>query len=136
VEETANEQVVEHIPVTLTSEITLRIEEIPPMDVLYFPQHKAKVKRQRKKRKLDSIAVTTPENELMDVLWKDLPTDPSASLSRLSQFAGAYSIVTIDKALEVQIFLRKKENKITSLEQQLQQVKSDQQVKIQLAKLE
>jgi len=94
------------------------------------------VKRQRKKRKLDSIAVTTPENELMDVLWKDSPTDPSASLSRLSQFAGAYAIVTIDKALEVQIFLRKKENKITSLEQQLQQVKSDQQVKIQLAKLE
>jgi hypothetical protein len=52
VEETANTQEVEHIPVTPTSEIILRIEEIPPLDVFYSPQHKAMVKRQRKKRKI------------------------------------------------------------------------------------
>lgn len=84
IEETVNTQEVEHIPVTPTSEIILRIEEIPPLDVFYSPQHKPVVKRQRKKRKLDSIAATTLENELMDVLWKDSPIDPVANRTRLS----------------------------------------------------
>lgn len=135
-EETANEQEVEHIPVTPTSEIIMRIEEIPPMDVFYSPQHKAMVKRKRTKIKLDSVAATTLENELMDVLWKDSPVDPSANLTRLSQFAGAYATTTIEKAIEVQMMLREKENKITSLEKQLWQVKSDQRAEIQLAKLQ
>jgi len=91
---------------------------------------------QRKKRKLDSIAATTPENELMDVLWKDLPDDPSANLTILSHFAGAYATMTINKSTEIQMFLRGKENKITSHKQQLQQVKYDQHPEIQLAKLQ
>ena len=62
----------------------------------------------------------------MDVLWKDSPVDPSANLTRLSQFVGAYATTTMDKATEIQMLLREKEDKITSLEQQLQQVKSDQ----------
>lgn len=66
--ENVNTQEVEHIPVTPTSEIILRIENIPPLDVFYSPQHKAIVKRQKKKRNLDSTAVTTPDNELMDVV--------------------------------------------------------------------
>lgn len=84
VEETVNTQEVEHIPVTPTSKIVLRIEEFPPLDVFYGPQHKAIVKRKRKKRKLDSTTVTTPDNELMNVLWKDSPIDSSANLTRLS----------------------------------------------------
>jgi len=68
VEETAKELEVEHIPITPTSEIILKIKEIHPLDVLYSPYHKAVVKRKRKKRKFDFIAATTPKNELMDVL--------------------------------------------------------------------
>lgn len=99
-EETENTQKVEHIVVTPTSRIILRIEEISPLDVFHGPHDKVVVKRQRKKRKLDSIVATTPENEPMDVLWKDSPIDPSANLNRLSQFAGAYAIVTMEKAIE------------------------------------
>ena len=55
----------------------------------------------------------------MDVVWKESPVNPSANLTRLSQFAGAYVIVTIDKG-EVKMFLKEKEDKILSLEQQLQ----------------
>lgn len=68
IEETINTQEVEHIHVTPTYEIVLRIEELPPLDVFYSPQHKFVVKRQRKKRNLDSTVVTTSDNEPMDVL--------------------------------------------------------------------
>jgi len=34
---TMNTQEIEHIPVTPTSEIVLRMEEIPPLDVFYNP---------------------------------------------------------------------------------------------------
>jgi len=95
----------------------LRIEEIPPLDVFYSLIHKAIVKRQRKKRKLNAIAATTPDNEPMDIVWKDSPIDPSDNITRLSQFAGAYAIVNIDKETEVQMLLREKENKILLLEQ-------------------
>lgn len=44
--------------------------------------------------------------------------------------------MTIGKAIEVQFFLKEKEEKIMSLEQQLQQAKSDQQAETQLAKLQ
>ena len=64
-------QDVEIIPATSTSEIVLRIEEIPLLDVFYSPSQKAVLKRQRKKRKLDVVAVMTPKNEPMGVIWKD-----------------------------------------------------------------
>jgi len=38
-------QNVEIIPVTPTSEIVLRVEEIPPQDVFYSPTYKVVVKR-------------------------------------------------------------------------------------------
>ena len=44
----------EHIPITPSSELVLKVEEIPPLDIFYSPQHKAVVRRQRKKRKLES----------------------------------------------------------------------------------
>ena len=100
----------------------MRIEEIPPIDVFYSPQHKAIVKRQWKKRKLDSTVVSTLDNEPMDVLWKDSPIDLFTNLTRLSQFASVYAKMTIDKEIEVKMLLKEKEDKILSLEQQLQQV--------------
>ena len=39
----------EHIPMAPSSEIMLKIEEIPPLDVFYSSQHKAVVRRQIKK---------------------------------------------------------------------------------------
>jgi len=49
IEEVINTQETKHIPATLSSEIVLKIEEIPPLDVFYSPQHKVVVRRQRKK---------------------------------------------------------------------------------------
>jgi len=47
--------------------------------------------------KLDIVANMTPDNEPMDILWKDSPMDPSKNLTKLSQFAGAYAMETINK---------------------------------------
>jgi len=114
----------------------LRINEIPRLYVFYSPTHKYVVKRQRKKRKLDATTATTPDNEPMDIVWKDSPIDPSDNLTRPSQFAGAYATVTIDKETKVQMLLGEKENKILLLEQQLKQEKSNQQAELQIAKLQ
>lgn len=100
---------VEIILATPTSEIVMRVEEIPPLDVFYSPTHKVVVKRQRKKRKLYVVVVTIFENEPMDIVWKDSPMDPSENLTKLSQFARAYATATIDKATKVQMFLKEKE---------------------------
>lgn len=76
--------------------------------MFYSPTQKVLVKRKRKKIKLDVAAITTPVNERMDIVWKDLPMDPFENLTRLSQFAGAYAMKNIDKATEVQMLLREK----------------------------
>lgn len=44
---------IEIIPPFPTLEVVLRVEEIPPLDIFYSPQHKAMVKRQRNKRNTD-----------------------------------------------------------------------------------
>lgn len=44
--------------------------------------------------------------------------------------------MTIDKAIEVQMLLKEKENKILLLEQQLKQEKSNQQAELQITKLQ
>ena len=116
------------IPATPTLEIILRIEEIPPLDVFYSPTQKVFVKRQRKKIKLDVAAITTPNNEPIDIVWKNSPMDPFENVTRMSQFAGAYATTTIDKVIEVQMLLKEKEQNILLLEQQLEQEKSNQQV--------
>ena len=104
-------QEIEIIHVIPNSEIILRIEEITQLDVFYSPTHKAVLKRQRKKRKLDTMFVTTPENEPMYIVWKDSPIDPSENLINRSHFVGAYAIMTIDKATKVQMLLKEKEQK-------------------------
>jgi len=35
----------EHFPIASSSELLLNVEEIPPLDVFYSPQHKAVVRR-------------------------------------------------------------------------------------------
>ena len=75
--------VTEHIPLTPSSEIVLNVEDIPPLDVFYSPKYKAVVKRQRKKRKIESAIATEPEQ--VDVLWKDPATKPTHNLTKLSQ---------------------------------------------------
>ena len=86
----------EHIPITPSSEILLNIEDIPPLDVFYSPQYKAVVRKQRKKRNLESAISTNAEQ--LDVLWKYPTTDPTENLTKLSQITRAYASATIDKA--------------------------------------
>jgi len=96
----------EHIPITPSSELMLKIEEIPPLDVFYSPQHKAMVRRKRKKRKLESVL--SHDAEQLDILWQDRTTNPTENLTKLSQIVGAYAFATIDKASEVQQTLKEK----------------------------
>ena len=67
----------------------------------------------------------TLKNEPMDVVWKDTPVNPSENLTKLSQCTGAYATTTIDKAMEFQMMLKEKEQKIMLLEQQLAQEKNN-----------
>ena len=107
-----------HIPVAPSSELILNIEEIPPLDIFYSPQHKAVVRRQRNKRKLENTISQGAEQ--LYVLWKDPTTNPTKNLTKLSQNAGAYASTIIDKASEVQQLLKEKEDQIKVLQQQLQ----------------
>lgn len=79
----------EVIPAFPSSEIMLKEEEVPPLDIFYSPKHREVMKRQRKKRIIDHAAISLPCNESMDVVWKDTPIDPSDNLTKLSQFVGA-----------------------------------------------
>ena len=96
---TTNVSEMEHIPITPSSELMLKIEEIPPLDVFYSPQHKAVVRRQRKKRKLENVL--SHDAEQLDVLWQDPTTDPTENLTKLSHITGSYASAAIDKASEV-----------------------------------
>ena len=96
----------------------MNIEEIPPLDVFYSPKHRDVVKRQRKKRKIDQTSSTIPQSEFMNVLWKDSEVNPSEDLTKLSQFAGAYTTATINKATEVNQLFKEKDKRINQLEEQ------------------
>jgi len=121
IEKTASKDIAkkrEIIPENPSGEITLNIEEIPPLDVFYRPKHRAVLKRQRKKRKLDQTSSIAPQSEFMNVIWKDSEVNPSEDLTKLSQFAGAYTAATIDKATEVNQLIKEKDQKINQLEEQ------------------
>ena len=57
----------------------------------------------------------------MDVVWKDSLANPTKYLTKLSQFFGAYATATIDKAEEVKLLLKQKEDKFQELEKLLEQ---------------
>jgi len=85
--------------------------------VSYSPTNKFFIKRKTKKRKLDVVAVTTPDNEPMDIIWRYSSMDPYENLTRLLQFTRAYAMTTIDKATKVKMLLKEKEQKILFLEE-------------------
>ena len=131
---TRNVSEMEHIPITLSSELMLKTEEIPPLDVFYIPQHKAMVRRQRKKRKLENVL--SHDAEQLDVLWQDPTTDPIENLTKLSQITGAYASTAIDKASEVWQLLNEKEDQVQFLQQQPQQANANNEAQKQLEKLQ
>jgi len=92
------------IPTLPTSEIIRKVTETPPLDVFYSPQHKAVVRRQRKRRRVETPKIPIG-NEPMDIVCKDIPSNPAENLTRLSQVTRAYVIATMDKAMEVSILL-------------------------------
>lgn len=92
----------------------MQIEEIPPLDVFYSPKHKAVVKRQRKRRRTDQPSLFPEQTMMGNVVWKE-EFEPSNDLTKLSQYAGAYSAATINKALEVSNLLKGKDQEIFSL---------------------
>jgi len=57
--------------------------EIPPLDVFYSPLHKDVVRRQRKRRRIETIAFS-PRNDSMDIVWKDMPSNAAENLTRFS----------------------------------------------------
>ena len=124
----------EHIPITPSSEIMLKIEEIPPLDVFYSPQHKAVVRRQSKKIKLENVL--SHDAEQLDVLWQDPTTDPTENITKLSQITGAYAFAAIDKASEVRKLLNEKENQVQVMQKQLQQANTNNEAQKQLEKLQ
>lgn len=121
IEETPNKYIAqkerEIIPKNPLGEITLNIEEIPLLDVFYSTKHRVVVKRQRKKREINQTSSKAPQSEIMNVIWKDSKVNPSEDLTKLSQFAGAYTASTIDKATEVNQLIKEKDKKINQLEE-------------------
>lgn len=110
----------EVIPENPSNEIVLHVEEIPPFDVIYNPKHRVVIKRQRKKRNLDQSSLLPSQMEITNVVWIQ-EVNPSKDLTKLSQYARAYTSVTMDKASEVRNFLKEKDQAIILLETQVQE---------------
>ena len=81
------------------------MEEIPPLDVFYNKKHRAVVKRQRKRRRLDHPSLFLEQTETTNVVWKE-EFNPSDDLTKLSQYVGAYSAANINKPSEVSNLLK------------------------------
>ena len=74
----------------------------------------------------------------MELVWKDTPSNPIENLTRLSQFAGAYTTMTIDKATEVSILIQEKDVKIMELQKQIDEERksSNQKIEHQLLRVQ
>ena len=59
------------IPEHPSEEYVLRVEDIPPVDIVYSPKHRAIVRKQRKRRRIDQGPLATPQVELMNIVWKN-----------------------------------------------------------------
>lgn len=113
---------VEIIPKDPSDQIILQVEDIPPLDVFYSPRHKVVVKRQRKRRRTDQPSIFPEQTVTGNIVWKE-EFDPSDDLTKLSQYAGAYSAATIDKASEVSLLLKTKDQEIFALQAKLTETK-------------
>ena len=107
----------EIIPAYSTDQIALYIEDIPSLHIFYIPSYKVVVKR-NKIRRIDQKN-PKPTDESVDVLWKDSSDDSTEHLTRLSQYARAYSSATIDKATKVRVLLNQREARVQELEKLL-----------------
>ena len=76
------------------------------------------MKRQKKRRRTDQPSLFPEQKVTGNVLWKE-EFDPSDDLTKLSQYVGAYSAATIDKASELSSLLKTKDQDIFSLQAQL-----------------
>ena len=54
----------------------------------------------------------------MNIVWKNTEVNPSEDLTKFSQYVGAYSEATIDKASEVVEMMKQKDLQIAMLEEQ------------------
>ena len=106
-----------------SDQIVLQVEEIPPLDIFYSPKHRAIVKRFKKKRRLDQPSILPEQTVTGNVVWKE-ELDPSDDLTKLSQFAGAYSTATIEKASEVSLLLKTKDHEIYALQAEVIEAKN------------
>ena len=88
--------VVEIIPKNPSNQIVLQVEDIPPLDVFYSPKHRAVIKRQRKRRRIDQPSLFPEQTITTNLVWRE-EFDPSDDLTKLSQYVGAYSTATMDK---------------------------------------
>jgi len=113
---------VEIIPKGPSDQITLLVEDIPPLNVFYSPKHKAVVKRSRKRQRIDQPSLFPEQSLTGNVVWRE-KLDPSDDLAKLSQYAGAYSAATIDKASEVAVLLKTKDQEIFTLQTELADVR-------------
>ena len=118
----SNSKDVEVIPTGPSNQIVLQVEDIPPLDVFYSPRHKAVVKRQRKRQRTDQPSVFPEQTVTGNIVWKE-EFNPADDLTRLSQYAGAYSAATIDKASEVNLLLKTKDQEILALQTELAEAK-------------
>jgi len=100
----------------------LQVEEIPPLDIFYSPKHRAIVKRQRKRKRTDQPSLFPEQTVTGNVLWKE-EFDPSDDLTKLSQYARAYSAATIDKVSDVSNVMKEKDQEIFSLQSQLSEAR-------------
>ena len=73
----------EIIPKDPSDQIVLQIEDIPSLDVFYSPKHRAIVKRQRKRRRLDQSSLLPAQIETTNVVWEE-QFNPSDDLTKLS----------------------------------------------------
>ena len=63
----------------------------------------------------------TSQMNRLTFFWKDSLADPIEHLTKLSQYAGAYAIATVDKATEVRVFLRQKSNSSEKMKKNMAQ---------------
>ena len=85
------------------------------MDVFYNPKHRAVVKRQWKRRRIDQPSLFPEQTETTNVVWKE-EFDPSDNLMKLSQYARAYSAANMENASEVINLLKEKDEAIILLQ--------------------
>ena len=67
---------------------------------------------------MDQDTIFASQEEFMNIVYKNTEVNPFEDLTKLSQYAGAYSAATVDKAVEVSQMMVQKDLHIALLEEQ------------------